>query len=129
MIRFVIADLATKETTGFFPALWALATHNKFAEKEMSAIYVVERAAFARVIAEIRPDLAKAEQDLLALFISASIEGHTMFIGFERKNAAAGPAIANIAVYSFISLVRGIESDAIRGLTARPRARTKRLAS
>ncbi|MCB2098572.1 MAG: TetR/AcrR family transcriptional regulator [Parvularculaceae bacterium] len=116
MIRFVIGDLATKETTGFFPALWALAIHNDFAANEMSHVYEIERSAFARVIAAMRPDLTKKDRDLLALFISASIEGHTMFVGHKREKTAAGPAIANIAAYSLIGLVRSIDSPTIRGL-------------
>lgn len=129
MIRFVITDLATKETTGFFPALWALASHDDFAAGEMVRVYEIERGAFARVIAEMRPDLLKRDRDLLALFISASIEGHTMFIGYKREKAAAGGAIANIASRSFLALVRDIDAAAIRGLKAANRPGAKRLAS
>ncbi len=129
MIRFVVGDLSTKETTGFFPALWALANHNEFAANEMSNVYEVERDAFSRVIAILRPDLGKKDRDLLSLFISASIEGHTMFIGYKREKAAAGEAIANIAVYSFIALVKGIESSTIRGLKIASKPGAKRLAS
>lgn len=116
MIRFVVGDLATKETTGFFPALWGLAAHNEVAEREMTYVYEVERSAFARVIAAMRPDLSKRDREILALFISASIEGHTVFIGWKRDRAGDGPAIAHVAVYSFLSLVRSIESATIRGL-------------
>lgn len=116
MIRFVVGDLATKETTGFFIALWGLAAHNEVAAKEMSDVYVIERNAFARVIAAMRPDLPKKDRDILALFISASIEGHTMFIGHRRDRAADGPAIANVAVFSFLSLVRSVDSATIRSL-------------
>jgi AcrR family transcriptional regulator len=129
MIRFVVGDLATKETTGFFPALWALASHDDFAAKEMSSIYEVERNAFARVIAEMRPDLQKKDRDLLALFISASIEGQTMFIGYRREKAAAGPMIANVAAYSFLSLVRTIDAATIRGLKVAARTSGRRAAS
>jgi AcrR family transcriptional regulator len=116
MIRFVVGDLATKETTGFFPALWGLAAHNDVAAKEMTYVYDIERNAFARVIADMRPDLAKKDREVLALFISASIEGHTVFIGHGRDRAADGPAIANIATQSFLSLVRSIDAATIRGL-------------
>lgn len=122
MIRFVVGDLATKETTGFFPALWGLAAHDPVAEREMTFVYDVERNAFARVIAEIRPDLTKRDRDVLALFISASIEGHTMFIGWKRDRAADGPAIANVAAHSFLALVRTIDAAAIRGLKSSGRA-------
>jgi AcrR family transcriptional regulator len=129
MIRFVVGDLATKETTGFFPALWALANHDDFAAKEMTSVYEVERNAFARVIAELRPDLARKDRDLIALFISASIEGHTMFVGYKREKAAAVDAIANVAVHSFLALVRNIDAAAIRGLKVASKPAGKRLAS
>jgi AcrR family transcriptional regulator len=129
MIRFVIGDLSTKETTGFFPALWALANHDDFAAREMSNVYQVERDAFARVIAILRTDLGKKERDLLALFISASIEGHTMFIGYKREKSGAGEAIANIAAHSFLALVKGIDASTIRGLKVAPKPGAKRLAS
>lgn len=116
MVRFVVGDLATKETTGFFIALWGLAAHNDVAAKEMTYVYAIERGAFARVIADIRPDLSRKEREILALFISASIEGHTMFIGHNRDRAADGPAIANIAAHSFLNLVRSVNSATIRGL-------------
>ncbi|MFN3958781.1 MAG: TetR/AcrR family transcriptional regulator [Parvularculaceae bacterium] len=124
MIRFVIGDLATKETTGFFPALWGLAAHDPVAEREMTYVYDVERNAFARVVADMRPDLSKRDRDVLALFISASIEGHTMFIGWKRDRAQDGPAIANIAAHSFLSLVRTIDAASIRGL--KPAAKSAR---
>lgn len=129
LTRFLIADLATKETTGFFPALWALANHNEFAAKEMSSVYEVERQAISRVIADMRPDLVKKDRDLLALFISGSIEGQTMFIGYKREKASARDAIANIAVASFVALVRDIDAAAIRGLKPAPRSMGKRVAS
>ncbi len=127
MIRFVIGDLATKETTGFFPALWGLAAHNEVAAREMNYVYGVEREAFARVIEGMRPDLSKKDREILALFISASIEGHTMFIGHGRDRAADGQAIANVATHSFLSLVRSIDAATIRGLT--PAAGTSRRSS
>ncbi|MEK7266498.1 MAG: TetR/AcrR family transcriptional regulator [Pseudomonadota bacterium] len=129
MVRFVIGDLATKETTGFFPALWALANHDDFAAQEMSSLYQVEREAFAPVIAELRPDLSKKDRDLLALFISGSIEGQTMFIGHKREKAAAGGAIANIAAHSFTALVKGIDAATIRGLKEASKPGAKKLAS
>ncbi len=129
LVRFLINDLSTKETTGFFPALWALACHNEFAAGEMSHVYEIERDAFARVITAMRPDLPKKDRDLLALFVSASIEGQTMFIGHRREKSSAAGAIANIAAHSFLSLVRGIDSAAIRGLRIAGKSGSKRLAS
>ncbi len=129
MIRFVIADLSTKETTGFFPALWALACHDDFAAREMGRVYEIERDAFARVIADLRPDLSRKDQNLLALFISASIEGQTMFIGYRREKAASSEAIANIAAHSLLNLVKNVEATTIRGIKLAAKSGSKRWAS
>lgn len=120
MVRFVMGDLSTKETTGFFPALWALAIHDDFAAQEMSRMYEIERNSFARVIAAMRPDLTKKNRDLLCLFISASIEGQTMFIGHKREKASSASAIGNIAAFSLTRLVQTIDSATIRGLKIAP---------
>jgi len=129
MVRFIIGDLATKETTGFFPALWALANHDAFAAQEMAHIYQMERDSLAKVIGQLRPDLGKKERDLLALFISASMEGHTMFVGYRRDKASAIAEVTNIAVYSFLTLVKSIEARSIRGLKPVGKSAGKRLAS
>ncbi|MEZ5920029.1 MAG: TetR/AcrR family transcriptional regulator [Parvularculaceae bacterium] len=129
MIRFVVLDLATKETTGFFPALWALAAHDEFAAQEMAKVYEIERNIFARVIAEIRPDLSKRARDLVALFISASIEGHTVFIGHQREKAADCEPIANIAAFSFLALVKSIDDTTIKSLKVPAQTAARLLAS
>jgi AcrR family transcriptional regulator len=118
LIRFVIGDLGTPETTAFFPALWALSIHDDFAAREMNDMYEVERAVFFKLIAEMRPDLGKRECEWLALFITASIEGHTVFIGHRRAKRAAAGAIANIASHAMVSLVRTITREAIEGAPA-----------
>jgi AcrR family transcriptional regulator len=115
LMRFVIGDLSTPETTAFFPALWALSIHDEFAAREMNDMYEIERAVFLRLITEMRPDLGKRECEWLALFITASIEGHTVFIGHRRAKRAAAGAIANIAVASVLALVRTITAEEING--------------
>ncbi len=129
LVRFLVADLSTKETTGFFPALWALANHDEFAAREMNDVYEIVRNTFARVITDIRPDLSKKDRDLLALFMSASIEGQTMFIGYRRKKAAAAGAIGNMAVQSFLTLVKEFDPATIRGLKVADQSAAKRFAS
>ncbi|MEZ5915112.1 MAG: helix-turn-helix domain-containing protein [Parvularculaceae bacterium] len=116
MIRHIVIELSTKETSGFFPALWALAAHDDFAAAEMTRVYEVQRNAMARVIADMRPDLSRKDREILALFISASIKGHTMLIGHKREKASAAAAIANVAAFCLISLVLTIDPATIRGV-------------
>lgn len=115
-VRFIMGDLGTKETTNFFPALWALANHDEVAAAEMSFVYQIERDALAEIIGSMRPDLRKKDRDILALFVSASMEGHTMFIGYGREKRAVASEIINVAVSSFVSLIESIDARAIRGL-------------
>ena len=122
LMRFIIGDLATPETTAFFPALWAHSIHDEFAARELNHMYEVERAVFHRLIAEIRPDLGKRDCELLALFMTASIEGHTVFIGHRRARRSSASSIANITVVSMLSLVRTILADEISGASAPVRA-------
>lgn len=129
MVRFIMGDLATRETAGFFPALWGLAYHDEFAAKEMNKIYAIERGAFAKVIEEMRPDLSRKEIDLLALFVSSSMEGHTMFVGHGGEKASDLEEITNIAVYSFTLLVKSIDAQTIKGLKTAAGGRSPRLAS
>ena len=65
----------------FFPELWSLANHQASATQLMDDMYAQYRAVLKEVIKEINPKLKPSSVDRLALFISASIEGHTVFIG------------------------------------------------
>lgn len=129
IVRFIIADLATKETTRFFPAMWALANHDDLAASELNSMYEWERNALAKVIALMRPDLQKKDRDLLALFVSGAIEGQTMFVGYRREKAGNIKEIANIAVHAFTRLVQTIDSRTIRGLKPVARSAKNRMAS
>lgn len=125
-VRFIMGDLSTKETTGFFPALWALANHNAFAAAEMEKMYAVERDVLAKVVGQIRPDLAKRDRASISLFLSAAMEGHTMFIGYERENKDLAPEVINIAAHAFLTLVRTIDAKSIRRLSVADRQPARR---
>ncbi|RME62171.1 MAG: TetR/AcrR family transcriptional regulator [Alphaproteobacteria bacterium] len=116
IIRFVMRDLTTKETTHFFPELWALANHDRRAADCMENIYRMERGTLAKVIARMRPDLSAKDVALLALFLSASMEGHTMFIGHNAKHRRAAEPITNIAAHSFLALIETVTPASIRTL-------------
>lgn len=142
LIKFLFDDLATDETSGFFPALWALAAHDPSARTEMKRIYSIERLAFERIIKEIRPDLDAKDSRLLALFVSATIEGHTMFVGqLEELSSSISEmgdmvascicdVISNIDVNEFsefekTKLISPIETDADPISSRKPRVPSK----
>lgn len=116
VIRFIIADLGTQETTIFFPELWALANHDAKASKRMHELYAKARLVFDELIPKINPALSPAEARQVSLFLSASLEGHTMFLGYKKPWAKDRQSISNIAVKGLLDLVRSVTPADIANL-------------
>lgn len=102
----ILEDIRTKKTTRFFPELWALSNHDPFVSERVHELYARARAPIVEIVAEMRPDLPIQDRDDLALFISASMEGTTVFAGHEKPFEGRMNAIESIAIRSFIDLVR-----------------------
>ena len=75
IVRLIVEDLGTRETSIFFPELWALANRSGYAAVEMEQLYADARKYLVELIAEINPDLSPDEQQAVALFCSAALEG------------------------------------------------------
>lgn len=116
IIRFIIEDLGTQETTNFFPELWALANHDSHAAERMDALYIKARIVLNELIEVLNPSLNEPEREQLALFISASMEGLTPFVGFQKPWEPKRSNIANIAAISFLNLVKTIRNEDIAQL-------------
>jgi len=116
LISLIIADLTTRETTNFFPELWAMANHDEMAAERMHELYRKARLDINELVAQINPALSDDEREQVSLFISASIEGLTPFIGNGKPWQEKTPNIKNIAAYSFLNLVKRIDSKAITEL-------------
>ena len=108
VMRFIMADLGTRETTVFFPELWALANHDATASKRMHEMYKNYRRVYDQLIPRINPRLSPAEVRQVSLVISASIEGHTMFLGYKKPWAKHRQHLCNIAVKGLLDLVRTV---------------------
>ena len=106
VLEFVIGDLSTRDTTLFFPELWAMANREAVAAQQMEALYARYRAVLEELIGRVNPRLTSERSQALALFISASIEGQTMFIGHERPHSRQAETVKQIAVNSFLNLVQ-----------------------
>ena len=104
--RVVLEDIPTRKTTHLFPELWARANHEPFVHDRMQELYARARAPLDPIIAEMRPDLSAQDRQTLALFISFSMEGSTMFAGHDKPFADRMDTIRAIAMHSFIALVR-----------------------
>lgn len=118
LIRFIIDDLTTHETTNFFPELWAMANHDEQASERMHELYRKARLDINELVAQLNPTLTEQEREEVALFISASLEGLTPFVGRGKPWNPRLPHIKNIAIKSFVELVTNIRSEDIAGLKA-----------
>lgn len=123
IVKFIIEDIGTQETTNFFPELWALANHDEYAAERMDALYIKARAVLNHLIAILNPTLTETSREQVALFVSASMEGLTPFAGFGKPWATQRPEITNIAATSFLQLVTSITNETIQAGPTAPKSR------
>lgn len=105
MIQHVVSDLGNKTTTIFFPELWSLSNHDKKITKYMDKMYAKYRQYYVEIIAEINPNLSADQVQRLALFFSASLEGHTMFVGYRKPWTGESANIARMASECFLWMI------------------------
>jgi AcrR family transcriptional regulator len=101
----ILEDIRTKKTTHVFPELWALGNHDPFVLERVQELYTRARRALLEIIRELRPDLGSAEHEDLALFISASMEGLTIFAGYEKPYEGRMNELEKIAIQSFLGVI------------------------
>ena len=106
LIGEILRDLNTKNTTVFFPEVWSLANHDENATRALDAMYERYRLILIEVIGLINPALNSEQLKRLALFISASMEGHTIFIGHDKPWKKETDNIIQMATQSFLWLIR-----------------------
>lgn len=105
IVRAVVMDLPEKQTTRFFPELWSMANHHENLTKYMDAMYGRYRDVLASTIRDINPKLTKRQANTLALFVSCSLEGHTVFVGHHKPWTKETKNIADVACQSFLWLI------------------------
>lgn len=110
LIELILEDITTKKTTRIFPELWVMSNHSSFVEERVDELYRRARVALNDLIAEMNPALGVDERETLALFISASMEGMTIFAGYRKKWQDKMPALKRISKKSFTYLVTSIPS-------------------
>lgn len=111
--ELILEDIRTKKTTRVFPELWALSNHDAFVFDRVHELYARARAPLEEIVLEMRPDLPADKRTALALFISASMEGLTVFAGYEKPFERTMPALERIAIRAFADVVRNIRADEI----------------
>ena len=105
IISEAITDLNRKSTTMFFPEVWSLSNHYPHAVKIMDDMYGKYRQILIEVMAAMNPALSNDQLHRLAVFISSSIEGHTMFIGHKKPWTDETENIVSMASQSFLWLI------------------------
>lgn len=119
IIQLILDDIQTKKTTHLFPELWALANHDPFIADRVDELYRRVRVVLNELIALLNPALTTEERETVALFVSASLEGTTMFAGYDKPWASRMPWIEGIAAKAILDLVINITSEDIRRLEKR----------
>lgn len=110
IITFIIEDITTPETTNFFPELWAMSNHDSIVAERMNDLYEKARQDINALVAELNPKLNDDERTQVSLFISASMEGLTPFIGNNKPFHPLAQNMINIAKYTFLNLAKNADS-------------------
>jgi len=85
VVTYLVQDLRAPEIA-FFVQLWTLALYDDFAAEQVDRLHELERLVIASLIQATRPDWEQHACDALALNVTATIEGLTIFIGRNRKS-------------------------------------------
>jgi len=113
IIVICLDDIAGKRTTRLFTELWALANQNEFVADRVRAFYQGVHDFIGEYVAALNPALSPDDVHTVALYISASMEGSTPFLGFEKPWAAKMPAFRAIAVHALVALAKTVTPDQI----------------
>ncbi len=116
MIGLVLDDIGSKRTTHVFTELWALSNHNPVVAERVAAFYRRAHANLAAAIAPLNPALSPAQVDVVARFVSATLEGTTIFAGHGKPWANEMPQLKLLAVRSMLHLASTLHPDELPGL-------------
>jgi AcrR family transcriptional regulator len=108
IIEMCLVDIAGKRTTRLFTELWALANQSDFIANRVEAFYVSVHEVIGQQVAVLNPRLNPDEVRTVSLFISASMEGATPFLGFEKPWANRMPAYIGLATRMLIDLAKTV---------------------
>ena len=105
VLKYVLDDLSSENTTKFFPELWVLANRSERSALRMRELYDTYMDVLKKLVGAARPDFTDQQIDEMALFVCASIEGQTVFIGFERPYQKSRAAVQAIALNAMVTTV------------------------
>lgn len=120
LIELLLDDMQSKQTTRLFPHLWMMANHDELIAQTVDRIYILERNTFNKLIARINPKLSKQERETLSVFLSASIAGSTLFVGFEKPWARELPLYRAITSRALVETVKTMTSEQLSDFGYKP---------
>jgi AcrR family transcriptional regulator len=115
VIDICLADIESKRTTHLFTELWALANHNAFIADRVQAFYRSVHDIIGEYVHELNPALAPDEVQVVALYISASMEGTTPFLGHNKPWQSQMGRIRNLSAKTLLHLAKTVTPGDIRG--------------
>lgn len=115
VITICLDDITSKRTTRLFTELWALANHNAFIADRVEAFYRTVHGIIGVFVHELNPVLSPKEVELVALYISASMEGTTPFLGHAKPWRGEMDRIRNLSVAALVHLAKTVTPGDIRG--------------
>lgn len=116
VIILCLEDIQTKRTTHLFTELWALANQSEFVADRVRLFYRKAQEVIGEYVAQINPALTPDEVHSVALFISASMEGSTPFLGHQKPWAHKMPVFTALAATSFVHLAKTVTSRDLAAL-------------
>lgn len=119
VIILCLDDIRTKRTTHLFTELWALANHDDFVAERVQIFYRRVHDVIGEYVAQLNPALTPDEVHTLALYISASMEGATAFLGYGKPWSDKMDAFKMLAVKSLVELAK---TASARDIAALPEA-------
>ena len=111
LIQLILEDITTKKTTHVFPELWALSNHDPFVKERLYELYSRQYVYFEELIRQLNPALSEEDTRELAVYISAALEGMTVFAGHGKPWITAMPRFERIACHSFVELVKSYRRE------------------
>lgn len=121
IVDLVLKDITSKKTTRIFPELWAMSNFDPFLQERVDEFYQQARSVFRRFVASVNPSLPPDEQELVALWISASLEGMTIFAGYNKPWESQIPAIKRLMIKAFLQTIPSLRPGEIKGQIERER--------
>ncbi len=108
IIRLCLDDIASERTTRLFTELWALANHNAFVADRVRVFYQRVHDFIGEVVSQLNPALPAEDVRTVALYISASMEGSTPFLGFGKPWAEKMQQFTALAEQALVGLAKSI---------------------